>query len=102
MQVTKPYENNFIYLDYSYTAGSEYYLSPSPSHDLRVFSGPNRYVCQCINTNDCSKNEDTSLLNDDEDINQLLIKAWETRVFPIIRRRFRNESERREVLLTNI
>jgi hypothetical protein len=30
--------------------------------------------------------------------NSLLVKAWETHVFPAIRRRFRNETERRDGL----
>ena len=33
-----------------------------------------------------------------EDVNSLLVKSWETKVFPIIRRRFRNEAERRDGL----
>ena len=33
-----------------------------------------------------------------EDHHVLLIKAWETRVFPTIRRRFRNEAERKDGL----
>ena len=33
-----------------------------------------------------------------EDVNSLLVKAWETKVFPIIRRRFRNEAERKDGL----
>ncbi len=33
-----------------------------------------------------------------EDINALLVKSWEAKVFPAIRRRFRNESERRDGL----
>ena len=33
-----------------------------------------------------------------EDLNSLLVKSWEEKVFPSIRRRFRNESERRDGL----
>ena len=33
-----------------------------------------------------------------EDVNSLLVKAWESKVFPIIRRRFRNETERKDGL----
>jgi E3 ubiquitin-protein ligase HECTD4 len=33
-----------------------------------------------------------------EDMNTLLVKAWEKIVFPAIRRRFRNENERRDGL----
>jgi E3 ubiquitin-protein ligase HECTD4 len=33
-----------------------------------------------------------------EDHYALLVKAWEQRVFPVIRRRFRNEAERKDGL----
>jgi len=33
-----------------------------------------------------------------EDFHVLLLRAWEAKVFPTIRRRFRNESERRDGL----
>ena len=33
-----------------------------------------------------------------ESVNALLVKIWESRVFPVIRRRFRNETERRDGL----
>ena len=33
-----------------------------------------------------------------DDLNALLVKSWEDKVFPAIRRRFRNESERRDGL----
>lgn len=33
-----------------------------------------------------------------EDLHGLLVKAWETKVFPVIKRRFRNESERKSGL----
>ena len=33
-----------------------------------------------------------------EDVNSLLVRSWEAKVFPIIRRRFRNETERRDGL----
>ena len=33
-----------------------------------------------------------------EDFHALLVKAWESKVFPVIRRRFRNEAERRSGL----
>ena len=38
--------------------------------------------------------EDSAL----EDHYALLVKAWEQRVFPVIRRRFRNEAERKDGL----
>ena len=31
----------------------------------------------------------------DEDLHTLLVRAWETKVFPIIQRRFRNDQERK-------
>ena len=34
----------------------------------------------------------------EDDVNALLVKSWEEKVFPSIRRRFRNESERRDGL----
>ena len=45
---------------------------------------------------DESDDEEGNIQNDD--INSLLVKSWETKVFPIIRRRFRNETERRDGL----
>lgn len=34
----------------------------------------------------------------EEDLHGLLVKAWETKVFPVIQRRFRNDQERRSGL----
>lgn len=34
----------------------------------------------------------------EEDLHGLLVKAWETKVFPIIQRRFRNDQERKSGL----
>ena len=34
----------------------------------------------------------------DEDLHSLLVKAWETKVFPLIQRRFRNDQERKSGL----
>lgn len=34
----------------------------------------------------------------EEDLHALLVKAWETKVFPVIQRRFRNDQERRSGL----
>jgi hypothetical protein len=42
--------------------------------------------------------DDENSSEDEEDIHTQLVRAWELRVFPIIRRRFRNESERRDGL----
>ena len=34
----------------------------------------------------------------EEDLHTLLVKAWETKVFPVIQRRFRNDQERKSGL----
>jgi len=51
---------------------------------------------------DSDEDEDEGDFEDEiehrEDVNSLLVKAWETKVFPIIRRRFRNEAERKDGL----
>ena len=47
---------------------------------------------------DETETEDDGPLQKQENINSLLVKSWETKVFPIISRRFRNEAERRDGL----
>ena len=47
---------------------------------------------------DDNETEDETHLQKQEDVNSLLVKSWETKVFPIISRRFRNEVERRDGL----
>jgi len=109
--------------EYNPIKSLDYFMSSSPTTSIRVFQGPRRYVCPCsahIPTAldylllDKSQEEkdkkspisaewDASLdefEDDDEedDIHSLLVRAWETQVFPTIRRRFRNESERRDGL----
>ena len=46
------------------------------------------------------EDEDFDELGDErnDDLNAMLVKSWEEKVFPSIRRRFRNESERRDGL----
>lgn len=82
-------------------------------------SGPNRYFCPCTEKNDSDldqyMNDDSDIVStqqagrrrskvsdlghvEGEDVHNLLVRAWEARVFPIIRRRFRNEAERRDGL----
>lgn len=108
-----------VLTDYVPATVLEYYLSPSTTYDVRIFSGPNPYTCPC--SAKLETESEFSYLEDDgssdkgsdrpppgkpevptievtEDIHELLVKAWETKVFPIIRRRFRNESERRDGL----
>ena len=38
------------------------------------------------------------LVVQEEDLHALLVKAWETKVFPVIQRRFRNDQERKSGL----
>ncbi|XP_067256066.1 probable E3 ubiquitin-protein ligase HECTD4 isoform X7 [Chanodichthys erythropterus] len=65
------------------------------SYENLVVSGPNAHPPPIA--------DDESDDEDDEDIPRedhyaLLVKAWETKVFPTIRRRFRNEAERKSGL----
>ncbi|XP_039545699.1 probable E3 ubiquitin-protein ligase HECTD4 [Pimephales promelas] len=65
------------------------------SYENLVVSGPNAHPPLIA--------DDESDDEDDEDIPRedhyaLLVKAWETKVFPTIRRRFRNEAERKSGL----
>ncbi|RXN23820.1 putative E3 ubiquitin- ligase HECTD4 isoform X1 [Labeo rohita] len=65
------------------------------SYENLVLSGPNAHPPPIA--------DDESDDEDDEDIPRedhyaLLVKAWETKVFPTIRRRFRNEAERKSGL----
>ncbi|ROL42235.1 putative E3 ubiquitin-protein ligase HECTD4 [Anabarilius grahami] len=65
------------------------------SYESLVVSGPNAHPPPIA--------DDESDDEDDEDIPRedhyaLLVKAWETKVFPTIRRRFRNEAERKSGL----
>ena len=47
---------------------------------------------------ECSDDSDYGGGEQSESVNALLVKIWESRVFPVIRRRFRNETERRDGL----
>lgn len=65
------------------------------SYENLVVSGPNTHPPPTA--------DDDSDDEDDEDVPRedhyaLLVKAWETKVFPTIRRRFRNEAERKSGL----
>ena len=67
------------------------------SYDNMVTTGPDPRTSP--STQD-SQTDDESV--DDEQPNEdhyaLLVKAWEQKVFPVIRRRFRNEAERKDGL----
>ena len=47
---------------------------------------------------DEESNNDEEEAEESGDVNRLLVKAWESKVFPIIRRRFRNDTERQDGL----
>ncbi|KAL8604631.1 hypothetical protein ACOMHN_013411 [Nucella lapillus] len=67
-----------------------------PSYDNFVLTG---LETQLPGTSDDDSDEEQ--VSDDsalEDHYALLVKAWEQRVFPVIRRRFRNEAERKDGL----
>ena len=83
--------------------------SPCTTEDFRseLSHGPEAQTGSHIQPvtvlDDDSEEEDESddeeeSLHQHDDVNSLLVKSWETKVFPIIRRRFRNETERRDGL----
>ncbi|CAL8117604.1 unnamed protein product [Orchesella dallaii] len=105
--------------EYNPTKCLDYFMGGSPTTSVKVFQGPRRYVCSCsghiptpldyllLDKNqqlqDERRGSDLDSLDgfedeEDDDIHSLLVRAWETQVFPTIRRRFRNESERRDGL----
>lgn len=67
------------------------------SYDNFVTTGPD----QRANPAPQDDESDEDIVEDDqgsEDHYALLVKAWEQKVFPVIRRRFRNEAERKDGL----
>ncbi|XP_013380029.1 probable E3 ubiquitin-protein ligase HECTD4 isoform X2 [Lingula anatina] len=68
-----------------------------PSYDNFTFTGPDSRTQQA-NHDDESDIEDSQDDQSTEDHYALLVKAWEQKVFPTIRRRFRNEAERKDGL----
>ncbi|XP_051557544.1 probable E3 ubiquitin-protein ligase HECTD4 [Myxocyprinus asiaticus] len=78
-----------------YNSDSSCHYKVELSYENLVVSGPNVHPPPIA--------DDESDDEDDEDIPRedhyaLLVKAWETKVFPTIRRRFRNEAERKSGL----
>ncbi|XP_076346000.1 putative E3 ubiquitin-protein ligase HECTD4 isoform X3 [Tachypleus tridentatus] len=63
------------------------------SYTIMVTTGP-----ESVLTGDISELEEVDDNQQGEDMNSLLVKAWESKVFPVIRRRFRNEAERKDGL----
>lgn len=68
-----------------------------PSYDSMITTGPDPRAA--LPAQDTLSDEDS---NEDEQSHEdhyaLLVKAWEQKVFPVIRRRFRNEAERKDGL----
>ncbi len=85
----------YVIIEYSIEASSQYKLLPC--YDNFTTTGPDTRTQQA-NQEDESDMEE---MDDDqpvEDHYALLVKAWEQKVFPTIRRRFRNEAERKDGL----
>ncbi len=69
-------------------------------------SGPERSFKPRLDADDSDEEDDSLVSDDDEEedigikdsLNTLLVKAWESKVFPIIKRRFRNDTERNDGL----
>ena len=70
-----------------------------PSHEPGAHTGSHIQPITLLDEDSDSEEEsDDENVHPHDDINSLLVKSWETKVFPIIRRRFRNETERRDGL----
>lgn len=61
-----------------------------------MLTGPDSHIQPSIE--DDSDEEQIADDSASEDHYALLVKAWEQKVFPVIRRRFRNEAERKDGL----
>ena len=68
-----------------------------PCYEICLSTGPDTRT-QLANQDDESDVDDTEEDPPSEDHYALLVKAWEQKVFPTIRRRFRNEAERKDGL----
>ena len=69
-----------------------------PSFDTMLESGPLvRPGGGVVESEDLEEEEGPSSAQE-EDLHALLVKAWETKVFPVIQRRFRNDQERKSGL----
>lgn len=84
-----------LFTEYNAEASSNYKLSLSYSNLTR--SGPDGRTQQA-NIDDESDVDEKDESEPMEDNYVLLVKAWEQKVFPVIRRRFRNEAERKDGL----
>ncbi|XP_077996372.1 putative E3 ubiquitin-protein ligase HECTD4 [Glandiceps talaboti] len=70
------------------------------SYDNFTSTGPDIRSMTATSTATQDEDSDDGDVEDEpqEDHHALLVKAWESKVFPVIRRRFRNEAERRSGL----
>ncbi|XP_059171920.1 probable E3 ubiquitin-protein ligase HECTD4 isoform X2 [Physella acuta] len=80
--------------EYQVDASLSYKLLPS--YDNFVVTGPDTMTVRPSEED----SEDEAVVDESvtEDHYALLVKAWEQKVFPVIRRRFRNEAERKDGL----
>uniref|UniRef100_A0A2C9KB19 HECT domain-containing protein n=1 Tax=Biomphalaria glabrata TaxID=6526 RepID=A0A2C9KB19_BIOGL len=80
--------------EYQIDASLNYKLLPC--YDNFVITGPDTMF---VRPNEEDSEEETVIEeSSSEDHYALLVKAWEQKVFPVIRRRFRNEAERKDGL----
>ncbi|XP_014675681.1 PREDICTED: LOW QUALITY PROTEIN: probable E3 ubiquitin-protein ligase HECTD4 [Priapulus caudatus] len=70
-----------------------YRLEKSYSNLLTTGPDPHPALCLADDTEESEVQEEP-----EEDYYALLVKAWEQKIFPVIRRRFRNEAERKDGL----
>ena len=66
------------------------------SFDTMLESGPLVRLSSGLQEEECEEEGPSS--PQEEDLHSLLVKAWETKVFPVIQRRFRNDQERKSGL----
>lgn len=84
----------FCFIEYDTDSCKQYKLFSS--YDNFLSTGPDY-----LSTATQEDESDEEPVEDDaqtEDHYALLVKAWEQKVFPVIRRRFRNEAERKDGL----
>ncbi|MBN3276384.1 HECD4 ligase, partial [Polyodon spathula] len=78
-----------------YDSNSSCYYKVELSYENLITSGPESHHPPIVD-DESDDDEDDDIPR--EDHYALLVKAWETKVFPTIRRRFRNEAERKSGL----
>ncbi|XP_077866440.1 putative E3 ubiquitin-protein ligase HECTD4 [Saccoglossus kowalevskii] len=81
-----------------YDTDTSLYYKLHQSYDNFTSTGPNIQSISSTATQDDDSDDEDVEDEPHEDHHALLVKAWESKVFPVIRRRFRNEAERRSGL----